>query len=168
MLRYRPIPLFAVLILAVLLAGCAQKSVRHLDRAPLAPGKSESLSLRFWRFEYTVQQQAESYRLLGRAYPLRDALPEWADWIDELSIAAYVSNASGTVLVEEQRNQLPGPLGDKGVAIDFTLDRDDVDEGQIFLTFGYRMTLGKGKPRGGSPNPDRPLFFANERAVEVF
>lgn len=166
---HRPIALFAALILAVLLAGCAQRSVRHLDRAPLAAGKNESLGLRFWRFEYSVREQSGSYHLSGRAHPVKESLPEWADWIDELAVSVYVSDASGSVLVEEQRNHLPGPLNpDTGVPLDFTLDGDDLGEGTLFLTFGYRMALGKGKPKAGAPDPGRPLFFANERAVEVF
>lgn len=166
---HRLLPFLAAAALAVLLAGCSQMSVRHLDRAPWSTGGNETLSLKFWRFEYAVEPQADRFRITGRAYPVKETLPEWVDWIDELWMAAYISDASGKVLADDLHVYLPGPLdAAKGVPIDFTLKPGRIEDGRLFLTFGYRMALGRGKSSGAAPDPNRRQFFANERAVEIF
>lgn len=169
MRAYRSSLLLAVLAFVVMAAGCSQMSVRHLDRTPWATGEGKTLQLKFWRFEYAVEPREDGYRVHGEAYPVKETMPDWVDWIDELRMVAYISDASGKVLADDEYDVLPGPLrADRGVPVEFSLEADDAGDAPLFLTFGYRMALGKGKSSGVAIPPDRPLFFANERAVKVF
>lgn len=170
---HRTIHLFArlaVLALVLVLAGCATMNVRHLNRVPWTMGETEEVALKFWRFAATTTPEAGGFRVSGTAYPNRENLPEWAEWIDELWFAAYVCDKNGNVLADEVRVYLPGPLApEAGTPFDFLLKPEKIEGGALFLTFGYRMTLADSRPaEPGSRANNRRIFFASESAVDFF
>ncbi|EPR41930.1 putative lipoprotein [Desulfovibrio sp. X2] len=171
-LRARPraaLALALLLLAAGLLTGCAHMSVRHLARTPWTMGQQEEVTLKYWRFVFVTTPETDRFRVRGTAYPLTEDLPKWADWIDELWLSAYVADKNGGVVTDDLRVYLPGPFDPtKGVPFDFTLKPDRLESGQLFITFGYRMALGQGKPADGTPDPKRRIFFANERAMDFF
>lgn len=169
----RTTPLFArlaILALVLALAGCATMNVRHLNRVPWTMGETGEVTLKFWSFAATTTPEAGGFRVSGTAYPKMENLPEWAEWIDELWFAAYVSDKNGNVLADEVRIYLPGPLApEAGTPFDFLLKPEKIEAGALFLTFGYRMTLADSRPaEPGSIADKRRIFFASESAVDFF
>lgn len=157
--------------LALLLAGCAQLNVRHLERQPWQPHEKKSLLLEFWRFDYEPMAQTDKYGVSGRAYPITKGLPEWATHIDELWFAVYLNDSPGRVLAKDVQVMPPADLTpeilNRGIPFSFTLRPEDIGQsGQLYVTFGYRMVLTPPKnaaPKKPSAQPR--VFFANEGAL---
>ncbi len=165
---------------AMLLAGCAQLNVGHLERKPWRLQQSETLSLKFWRFEYQPLPQEERYSVRGRAYPLVQDLPEWATHVEELWFAVYLNDSQGRVLAKDVQVLPPSDLTPKvieqGLPFEFTLQPEDIGQsGPLYVTFGYRMVLtppptdaAAQEDQGDkqeSEQEDERIFFANEGAL---
>lgn len=157
-------------LLAVLLAtasGCAQLNVRHLQRSPWLPHETQSLQMRFWRFEYEPVALEDAYGVRGQAFPVAEGLPEWAARVDELWFAVYLCDSLGRVLAKDVAVLLPrefSPQQQTGIPFEFRLSPDDIGQSeQLFITFGYRMVLSDGGPGGAQPR----VFFANEGALSL-
>lgn len=157
--------ILACLLLLGLVAACAQhQSVRHLARHPWAVNQPDSLSLKFWRFEYAVAPLADGFGVQGLAVPLTEGLPAWAAYVGELWLAAYVCDAQGRVVTEDVRIITPRPLEPgRGIPFEFSLKPHALAAGKLSITFGYRMTLTDAPPQEGGAPPK--VFFASESAL---
>ena len=158
-------------LLLLLLWGCAQFSVSHLDRNPLTLDGEQRLELEFWRFDYTVRPIPGGYRVEGRAFP-RSGVPEWATYADQLWFAAYLADASGKVLAKDDARLDGMIMKPQGVPFVFVL-RERNAPPTAAITFGYRMTLtrqpvaGQASPPASLPGTDG-VFFASESAVSSY
>lgn len=152
--------LATILILAT---GCSHLSVKHLAMRPWHLNTSEEVALKFWRFDYRTEARRNGFAIIGKASPVADAVPHWADSVQELWLAAYVSDAKGRVVARDLLVFDPGPLPpDEGLPFLFELQPDKVQSGPLFVTFGYRMVLSGPPAQPGGP--DR-VFFASESAL---
>ncbi|MBG0775054.1 MAG: hypothetical protein H0S85_01295 [Desulfovibrionaceae bacterium] len=186
MKKSRPLVVVAVLGLALgallVASGCSQLSVRHLNRNPWVVNTGQTLDMKFWRFDYEAVPFRNSFGVRGVARPRADRLPEWASWVEELWLAAYLSDSQGRVVAKDLLVSLPKPLSpETGVPFEFILEPEDLgDAGPLFLTFGYRMVLTPGakgpdakpeanaKQEAGAKGDKRKVFFANEGALTRF
>lgn len=166
---YKSAALLVVLALAV---GCTHLSVKHLNRRQWVLDTRQTLEMKYWRFEYTATGKKDHFLLAGTAYPLDTYIPDWAMWIDDLWMAAYLSDAQGMVLARDLRVFNPQNLDyGKGVPFEFRLKPEHLaGSGDLYVTFGYRMRLIP--HRLASSSDARPLtgentvFFANENALK--
>lgn len=166
------LPAIATLAGILLLAGCAQLNVGHLERKPWRLQQQETLSLQFWRFEYQPHPKEERYEVLGRAYPLTKGLPEWATHIEELWFAVYLNDSRGRVLAKDVQvlppNDLTPDVVEEGLPFHFALQPEDIGQsGPLFVTFGYRMVLTPppGVAASDEAQKEPRVFFANEGAL---
>lgn len=165
-----PPALAATLACLLLLAACSQMSVGHLNRQPWELGTDRSLPMKFWRFDYAITPVGDHFAVRGTAFPMLENLPPWARRVDDIWFASYLSDKAGTVLAQDLRVFEPGPLDVAGgIPFDFLLRPDTLPtQGDLFITFGYRMKLapaaedGKSKPAAGD------VFFASEGAMTRF
>ncbi len=163
MTRSRILPLLLACALAGLVSGCAHRSVVHLERQPWAPQKTQVLKMTFLRFDYQIVEIDGKSGIKGKAFPVMDRVPEWARWIDEFRLTAYLSDEYGEVLMESEQPFLPGPFQENAVFnFDFLLDEESLKQGPVFVSFGYRMLLTESKDK---PKNARHPFFASEGAV---
>ncbi len=158
-----------LLALALLVLSCSQASVRHMKRQPWRINETQTLDMKFWSFRYESIALRDKLGLKGTAWPVMKILPPWATRIEELWIAAYLSDSLGRVLAKDVHVLLPRDLDQhNGIPFEFILEPQDIGSSeQLFVTFGYRMTLSDGKSgtsQAGNPN----VFFANEGAVLQF
>jgi hypothetical protein len=157
---------------AMALLGCSHLSVRHLNRQPWSLDSPRTLELKVFSFEYQAAPQKDSFIVDGVARPNPERVPPWADWLDELWLAAYLCDYRGIVLAKDLRLYPPQELP-RGEAIHFTfnLEPQELESGSLFVTFGYRVTLldapGQ-RPDKNSKDRDRQVFFASESAVTLF
>jgi len=159
------------LFLSLLLAGCAQLNVRHLERQPWRPSEENALRLEFWRFDYRPAALEAGYAVQGRAYPLVEGLPQWATHIEELWFAVYMNDDSGRVLAKDvlvlPAGELTAEAAATGIPFSFVLEPEDIGQsGQLYVTFGYRMVLTPPTDQPQTGEDGQPLvFFANEGAL---
>ena len=163
MRRTTALPLILILALAALLSACAHRSVVHLERQPWAMQKTQTLKMTFLRFEYQAVEIDGKFGIKGRAVPVMDRVPDWARWIDEFRLTAYLSDEYGEVLMESEQPFLPGPFQENAVFhYDFLMDAEAFKQGPVFVSFGYRMLLTESKDK--SKNGRHP-FFPSEGPV---
>jgi hypothetical protein len=159
--------LIAVLILALAaIWGCAHLSVRHLQRRPWELERPQTLTMKFWRFEYRVVPMNDRFGVAGRAYPLEN-VPEWADYVGDLWFACYLADENGRVLAQDLRVFVPQELDrSAGLPFEFILKPENIGSGgKLYTTFGYRMVLRPG-PAETTPEGKEPeVFFASESAI---
>ncbi|WP_045222779.1 hypothetical protein [Desulfonatronum thioautotrophicum] len=171
----RPI-LFRVSILLLLLAivGCSYTSVGHLQRQPWILNTEQGLEMRFWNFLYIAESSEGKYRITGRAMPRAENLPENLNWIDDLWLAAYLSDDQGRVLAQDLQVLSSLPLDpDQGVPFMFTLRPDRLNRSaSLQITFGYNMTLTphelylqQDAAEAGRSEGRSAVFFAHEGAL---
>ncbi|NJB68243.1 hypothetical protein GGQ74_001916 [Desulfobaculum xiamenense] len=161
----------ALVVLAAIVTGCSHMSVKHLKRQPWVLEAGQSLPMKFWRFDYAVVPLTDRFGVRGRAYPVTDAVPGWAEWVGDLWLAAYLSDRDGNVIAKDLRVYLPRSLDRaEGVEFEFILRPDKLEtRDDLFITFGYRMKLTS--ERYGdvdkSPGDDTggEVFFASEGAL---
>jgi len=162
-----------IVILAVLMAfaaGCSHLSVKHLDKNLLHPDQTERLSMRYWDFEYVGTVENGDYIVKGLAFPKTEILPGWAEWLHDFSLSAYLSDEKGRVLARDLTVYPTQKVEPEGVRFDFSMSPERMpDPGNIFLTFGYRMSLTEGRfetPLHEKPlTGERSVFFASEGAL---
>ncbi|WP_319530694.1 hypothetical protein [uncultured Cohaesibacter sp.] len=181
-MKIRPV-LACLLALVLLAAGCSYMSVRHLKRVPFTVDGEQTLTMKFWRFSYRSMPLTAKYGVVGVAFPVAKALPEWATTIDELWLAAYLCDEHGRVIARDKSliirlSRLLDPR--QGVPFEFILEPEDLPgPGPLFVTFGYRVVVsdGTGVPGGPAPTdaappkdaPAKPrVFFAKEGALTLF
>lgn len=165
MIRPRQTAIAALLLVMIGACGCAHQSVRHMPRKPWMVRESQSLTTRFWRFDYESAPLGGKYGVYGAAYPERDDIPDWATWIEELWLAAYLSDSLGRVIAKDLRVYVPKPLDARtGVSFEFILTPEELGQGSLYVTFGYRMMLSDGADRAEPPSEPR-VFFASEGAL---
>lgn len=149
------------LLLPGLLAGCSHHSVRHLPRLPWVVNTAQSLDTRFWTFEFTPMPMRDRFGLSGTARPLQDKLPPFASRIEELWLAAYLSDGSGKVIARDLRIYTPRQLsGEMAIPFDFILKPEDAASGQLFVAFGYRMVV-----TGQDETGEQRTFLASESSL---
>ncbi|WP_291326586.1 hypothetical protein [Desulfovibrio sp. UCD-KL4C] len=145
----------------VMLSGCVHLDVSHLNRKPWQLEISKSVSMEFMDFDYQVIPRTDSFGVRGTAFIKKENVPAWAQWVGELWIQGYLSDEDGTVLAQGMQVFSPAKLEDGvGVPFDFELKPDQLDVGPLFISFGYRLVLLKGKQ-----DTVNPPFMAIERAV---
>lgn len=173
--RWRPrlsARLFHVAVLAIalaavfgpLLSACAQlpQSVGHLRRDGWSLEEPRSLAMNFMRFDYQIQPVGDVAGVKGWAYLDTASVPEWAKWVDSLSLTAYLCEADGRVVAQDMRTFLPRAVRqDEGVAFEFTLRPEQWGTKPLFITFGYRVVLTQARDDQGGREP----FFASEDAI---
>lgn len=151
-------------------SGCASLTVSHLESRPLAAGPPTTLSMRFWRFEFTGARAGEGYAVRGRATPVADDLPPWVDRLEDLTLAAYLRDPAGNVLASSEKTYKGMPLGpDAVVPFEFVLSPAGQAPGGYAISFGYKAVYGSSKARAAlaatGPPPAGAVFFAGEGAV---
>ncbi|MGE4296385.1 MAG: hypothetical protein AB7E47_00025 [Desulfovibrionaceae bacterium] len=182
--------LASLLVLALVAAGCSSMSVRHLKRQPFTFEGEQTLTMKFWRFSYRSMPLSAKYGVVGMAFPVAQALPEWATTIDELWLAAYLCDEHGRVIARDKSliirlSRVLDPR--QGVPFEFILEPEDLPgPGPLFVTFGYRVVVsegaqsapteapaavpasrdGAGKPQAAPAKPR--VFFAKEGALTLF
>ncbi|WP_459934581.1 hypothetical protein [Fundidesulfovibrio butyratiphilus] len=160
-----------ILLLALLVGGCATLHTGHLRRTPWSEGKQQ-IATKFFRFEYQGIPLSEQYGVKGQAFPLRENLPPWADAVETLSIVVYLSDDEGKVLAKDQKSYLPRRLGQTGIPFDFFLKCKTLPGQKLFVSFGYRSMFVASKPpktptgqHGGGNISGQYVFFASEGAT---
>ncbi len=155
--------LMLLCLTAVLATACATQSVGHLNRNPWLVNTPQTLEMEYWSFKYTSVPLTSRFGLSGTAYPILDKVPASLDTLEELWLAAYLSDAQGRIVAKDLRVYLPRELkGDSGVDFEFILEPEDVGRsGPLYVTFGYRMVLSQ---KGAPDN----VFFATQGAVNQF
>jgi hypothetical protein len=157
-------------VLLILVFGCSYASVGHLQRQPWVLNTHQELEMRFWTFSFVAESADGHYVLKGQAAPRIESLPEGLTWIEDLWLAAYISDDRGRVLAQDLLvfSALPLTSGE-GVSFSFVLKPDQLSRSApLEITFGYNMTLTPHreyvpkKPLAG----DKPgVFFAHEGAL---
>jgi hypothetical protein len=156
------------------LAGCSYVSVGHLQRQPWVLNASQELEMRFWKFSFTAEFVDGHYVLNGLAKPRMDSLPEGMAWIENLWLAAYLSDDRGRVLAQDLRVFSALPLDpERGVEFAFVLKPDQLSRSApLEVTFGYSMTLTRYRDhvvRDASKKQHavekNGVFFAHEGAL---
>jgi hypothetical protein len=151
--------------------GCTHLSVKHLSKKPWSLNTSQTLDMRFWTFEYKTFFIDNSYNIKGVAYPKKEVIPAWAEWIQDLWFSAYLSDINGHVVAKDLKVYLPSKLDYlKGVQFEFQLQPEKLPSaGPLFVTFGYSMQL---TPHQFVKVTDRPLtgeetrvFYASQGAL---
>lgn len=154
------VSLFFLMLAAFVLEGCASLDVSHLEQKPWKLNSSETVSMEFMKFEYQIVPRKDSFGMLGCAFIKKDAAPVWATWLGELWIQGYLSDADGHVLAKGLQVFSPRELEkETSIPFDFELKPDRLDAGPLFVSFGYRMVLQRGRHDSSEP------FMAIERAV---
>lgn len=163
----RLIPALTVLLSSMLLlAACSQMNVKHLNRHIWELETPRSLPMKFWRFDYRITPVSDQFMVRGEAMPVPDSIPEWAENIEDIWFAAYLSDKGGSVIAQDLRVFEPGPLDrTAGISFEFTLRPDALPtSGDLYITFGYRMKLAAGEEQPPGPG----VFFASEGAMTRF
>ena len=162
------------LIFFAFLTGCSYSSVGHLQRQPWILNVEQQLEMRFWNFSYVADSFGGQYRIKGRATPKTESLPADLGWIEDLWLAAYLSDDQGRVLAQDLRVYSSVPLDpDQGVAFTFTLRPDRLNRtASLQITFGYNMTLtphghymAQEAPEKKREGEQSAVFFAHEGAL---
>jgi len=157
----RPVAL-VLAALCLLAAGCSTVTVGKANIRPLDFQARQTLRLKFWRFEFTAKTEASEIEVTGEAFPIREKLPEWADWVEDFKLSAYLCDAQGQVLASDEMTYQPHLLDAvKGAAFRFAFKIDAKTGTATNLTFGYqsRITAHKQQAPGGRE------FFASEPAL---
>lgn len=150
-----------LMLLLVMVAGCAHVDVSHLKNQPWKLETERTLEMEFMTFDYEIVPRTDSFGVRGMAYVKKASVPMWASWIDELWIQGYMSDHDGVALAQGLQVFSPEKLEEgKGIPFDFELKPDSLDSGPLFISFGYRMSLSKTKDDNNGPP-----FMAIERAV---
>jgi hypothetical protein len=165
--------LVALLLLAAIALGpgCTRISVAHLEARPWRAGSAEVVTMKYWRFAYTACLNREAYGLRGLATPVPAVRPPWADRLEELTITAFLRDASGTVVARADKTYRGMSLGpETAVPFSFDLRPDPVDaSGDLAVSFGYKALYGSSKARAAlpasGPPPAGTVFFASEGAI---
>ena len=158
-------------LLAGLLAACSHQSVRHLDRQPWVLNATRSLEMNYLRFSYRCNRTPDGLEISGRAFPLHEAIPDWASWTQDIWLGAYLSDKEGRVLAKQINILSPQPYApESGYSFQFLLRPQDMGgPGPVFITFGYRLVLSDrhpGEQGAASDDAQQPrIFFANESAL---
>lgn len=167
------------IVLTFMVLGCSYASVGHLQRQPWMLDTHQELEMRFWKFSFVAESGDGHYILNGRAEPRIESLPEGVTWIEDLWLAAYLSDNRGRVLAQDLRvfSALP-LLSGEGVSFSFVLKPDQLSRSApLEITFGYNMTLtphqassvkdeSKKPPVGEKAGAGTPaVFFAHEGAL---
>jgi hypothetical protein len=166
----RPVALAMIGLVAFLLAGCASMSVSHLESRPFATTTPTTLSMKFWRFEFTGAISGGAYALRGKAMPILENLPPWVDSLEELTLTVYLRDAAGNVLASSEKSYKGMPLGPGAVVpFEFVLSPAKAAIGGYAVSFGYKAVCGSQKARAvlavNGPLPAGAVFFASEGAV---
>ncbi len=153
-----------------LLGGCARLSVSHLDARPWKAGASGEVTMKFWRFEFTSVLAGEAYGVRGRAVPLTGGLPPWADRLEELTLTAYLRDASGNVLASASKTYKNIPLTpDTAMPFEFKLTPTAESPAGYAVSFGYKAMYVSSKARAALSKdnrlPEAAVFFAGEGAL---
>ncbi|PTN37557.1 hypothetical protein [Desulfonatronum sp. SC1] len=164
----------ALVLFALLAVGCSYSSVGHLQRQPWILNAEQQLEMRFWRFSYVAESFGGQYRVKGRAMPKTESLPADLGWIEDLWLAAYLSDDQGRVLAQDLRVYSSLPLDpEQGVSFTFTLRPDRLNRtASLQITFGYNMTLAPHEHYMVQEAPEKrhsgersAVFFAHEGAL---
>jgi len=153
---------FTLASLCLFAAGCSTVTVGKANMRPLNLQAAQSLRLKFWRIEFTTRTAENELEITGTAYPIREKLPEWADWVEDFKLTAYLCDAQGQVLASDEISYQPHLLDSaKGAPFRFAFKRDAKNGAATNLTFGYqsRIAAHKQQPPGGRE------FFASEPAM---
>jgi len=167
---------FSLFLLLVTLSvtGCSYTSVGHLQRQPWILNAEQHLEMRFWNFFYVAESLDGHYRIIGRALPRGENIPESQEWIEDLWLAAYLSDDQGRVLAQDLQ-VISGISLDlnQGVPFTFSLRPNRLNRtASLQITFGYTLTLTPHESfmklqasEGKQENGRNAVFFAHEGAL---
>ncbi len=167
---FRLAGLVPVVFALFLVSGCSSLSVSHLESRPLATAAPATVSMKFWRFEFSGAAERGGYAVRGRATPVTTDLPPWVDRLEELTLFVYLRDAAGNVLASGERHFGGMALG-PGAVIPFEchLAPDAAAPGGYAVSFGYKAAYGSQTARTAlaakGPPPAGAVFFAGEGAV---
>lgn len=165
---------FLFLGLLGLCAACAHQSVKHLSRNPLSPAASrQEIKAKNINFVYTAYRDKGGIRIKGTALPTHKYIPRWAEYIQEMAVFCYLTDAKGNILDKELHNYLPQKLDKKGghpFSFTFSSPPQGKEKG-LYVAFGYSLKLSSArsyttKITDNSLEDDGPdIFYAREGAV---
>lgn len=169
-MKRHAVALCTAMLCAVILSGCSHLSVKHLNKGPWTFSEPQTVATKCWRFEYRVAPVSKYYRIDGTAFPLAESVPEWATWIDDLWISAYLTDARGRILARDVKVYVPQHLSrEQGVPFEFWLRLDDQKLPEpLFVSFGYRVKMLAAAQKASADKdmpPVEDVFFASEGAL---
>jgi hypothetical protein len=157
--------LVALMALALALCSCAPapRDVGHLRRDAWSLEEPRSLLVKFMRFDYQVQPVGGDVAgVKGWAYLDTSKVPQWARWVESLTLSVHLSDPEGHVLAQDSRSFLPrAASADQGVPFEFSLRPEQWGTRELFITFGYALVLTEGRDVEGG----KQTFFASEDAI---
>ncbi|MFV0350413.1 MAG: hypothetical protein ACK5JO_17725 [Halodesulfovibrio sp.] len=159
-------PLAAVFMLLALLtlSGCTYLNVSHLDRRPWLTDTPQTISMKFWRFEFQNMPLKHGVGLQGIAYPNTELFPEWARYYDQLTFTAYLSDSAGNVVDSAEIEILPRALGgERAIPFEFRLSPEET-HASLYISFGYRMVLAE-MPWRPEKEQEGRIHLAHEGAL---
>ncbi|WP_027184135.1 hypothetical protein [Desulfovibrio inopinatus] len=150
-----------------LLTACAAPSVKHLKKTPWKAGTNQSVSMQFWRFDYETVAVHDKLGVKGMAYARLENLPAWVDYVEELTLYAYLTDAEGHIVDMDEKQYLPRENpGQNGVPFDFFLKNNKTTPDETYITFGYHsMFSSRAQKAQAGIDPQQYEFFASETAV---
>ncbi|UZP67278.1 hypothetical protein N1030_17040 [Desulfovibrio mangrovi] len=153
-----------LLLVTLMLSGCSYLNVSHLDRRPWLTDTPQTISMKFWRFEFHNMPLKQGVGLQGTAYPNTELFPEWARYYDQLSFTVYLSESSGDVIASSQVDILPREMtGERAIPFEFRLDPEQTHT-SLYVSFGYRMVLAETPWRPEKQQEGR-IHLAHEGAL---
>jgi len=166
------IVLFLILIF---LWGCSGLSVTHLHKNPLELEQRDVIKMKYMTFVYTTSINSKGYLIKGKAYFNQDKIPNWAHYIQELWLQAYLSDGLGRVLAKNIKCFTPQPIPSKGLDFEFVLVPNYIPQAsKIYVTFGYSFKLSALENANQKSFIPKPLtgdhdsfFYASQGALII-
>ncbi len=153
---------YLLVIMAFLLISCTNLTVLHLKKNKLEFNLPQVLLMNYLEFHYISSQKGNKLFIKGRAYPRKDKIPPWGDFVKELWLGTYLSDPRGKVIAQDIKIYPPNKIGENGFPFEFTLKPKDFGTpGPLYITFGYRLKI-VAYPSDKNSKPR--VFFAIEKA----
>ncbi|GFK92780.1 hypothetical protein NNJEOMEG_00607 [Fundidesulfovibrio magnetotacticus] len=158
-------------LLALALAGCTSKlTAAHLVVKPWEDGGSLKIYAKFMHFDLLTQPHEGQFEVKGTAWPIKENLPLWADTVEDLTLAAYLCDEKGNVLVKAQKTYPTQAITPSGFAFDLLMKHPKDPSGGYFVAVGYSGMFTASKPPaavspGSGSIAGNYVFFASEKAA---
>jgi hypothetical protein len=149
-------------LILICLCGCSTLSVSHLHRSPWIPGEQGQVDMTFFRFSYDMVPLNGKVGVRAVASLKEAAVPEWVNWVDRLGFTLYLTDKEGHVYASAPVSLLPRTRHDcSHIPFEQVLSTEDLQYGDIYVTFGYVLEGYESKVKEGGKGP----FFARQDAV---
>ena len=164
-----PVELFMKYLLTLaltgilLLSGCTGQTVQHLPNNLWHDETTQTLTMRYFSFQYHIEPIGREVRIVAEAYPKALALPDWASWYGEGYLSIYLADEEGNVLAMHEQKLAPCPLRrESGLPLEARFDLGTNRDRPLYVSFGYRLTLMDMPPE----TPSGHKLLVSEGALE--